>query len=250
MNIRPPTAPSLPAQADLLLLLADLLRDPRDTALPSAEDVRDLCAAACEGDPALAGDLDELFAAARETPIENWRAEYHRLFEGSMACPPNEAMYIRRDKGAILADLSGFYMAFGMELASGTGERPDHIRCELEYLAILLWMLFRARESAEADHQDVTLAAMRDFIDEHLGAWIDSFTTRLASTASLHMFSLLAPVTARVVRHVAKGLELPMPDAPAIVDPLLVGEEDLTCGLPSPAAITPCTVSARSAEDR
>ena len=58
------------------------------------------------------------------TPVDDWIAEHNRLFEGGVTCPPNETAYVRRDKGVILADINGFYRAFGFEPAEDAARNP------------------------------------------------------------------------------------------------------------------------------
>jgi nitrate reductase assembly molybdenum cofactor insertion protein NarJ len=131
-------------------------------------------------------------AAAHETAGDSWRAEYHRLFEGAIGCPVNEAAYVRRDKGMLLADIVGFYLAFGLSSAPAKGERPDHLRCELEFLAVLFVMLARAEEGGAEEDRKVTLAAMRGFMADHLGEWLGPFCARLEATSTVGLYGRLA----------------------------------------------------------
>ncbi len=181
------------AQADALLLMADFLHhapaanDPRSAA--GDEDLRRL-AAACGLDPEsdTAQALIGLTEAREQTPPEIWEGERSRLFEGAALCPPNETAYIRRDKGAILADLAGFHRAFGFDHEDRVGEKQDHIVSELQFAAVLLVMLARADRGEQTE---ITHGALRSFAEDHLGAWIDIFCERLVSTAVLPSFALV-----------------------------------------------------------
>ncbi|MCZ7582039.1 MAG: molecular chaperone TorD family protein [Deltaproteobacteria bacterium] len=108
-------------------------------------------------------------------------AEHNRLFLGNVICPINEAGYIRRDKGAILADAAGFYRAFGFSLPDDAGERVDHLVGELEFLALLRVMSANARIAGHADEARVADEAASDFVADHLGEWLPLFAAAWAA---------------------------------------------------------------------
>ncbi|MCZ7631306.1 MAG: molecular chaperone TorD family protein [Microthrixaceae bacterium] len=65
----------------------------------------------------------------------------------SQDCPPYETAYDHRDvfrQTAVMADVSGFYLAHGVKIGGVERERPDHIGAELEFMA------FMARKEAHA----------------------------------------------------------------------------------------------------
>jgi hypothetical protein len=116
---------------------------------------------------------------------------------------------VRRDKGAILADVCGFYRAFGFEPSPDVGEKPDHLRCELEFLAALFIMEARAVEHGNDAHADVTRNAVTRFATDHIADWIASFCTRLMYVTSLAVYSRLAEVLPQVWQAMAKHRQLP-----------------------------------------
>jgi len=230
----PHTTQTLFAQADLFLLLSYLLRDPRVNDAPSPSDGRMVATLALPHDGETATLIEQLLTCAAATPREERSAEHQRLFEGSMACPSNEAAYIRRDKGALLGDISGFYQAFGLATSPATGERPDHMRCELEYMAMLLFMLARAREQGAQEEGEITLGALRDFYRDHLADWFGSFCATLRATATLEVYTRLADALERTIPAVAVDLGLPASSA-EMRQPTLDGLDELACGtMPSP----------------
>jgi TorA maturation chaperone TorD len=171
------------AEADLLLLLARWLDRPGVGAEPDADELAELARAA--GVEGAAGALDGIAAARTATPPAEWLAEHARLFEGGVDCPPNETAYVRRDKGAILADIAGFYRAFGFEPSADTGEKADHVVAELQFAALLLVMAARASAGGREDDAEVTSRALSSFWADHLGAWVDLFCDRLGRVGRL-----------------------------------------------------------------
>jgi TorA maturation chaperone TorD len=180
------------AHADLVFLLADLLRPPAGPAErweEARQSVGDLLTAAGIEDLLLALALDSALLHAASVPPAAHSGEYHRLFEGRLLCPPNETAYIRRDKGGILADICGFYRAFGFEFRTDVGERPDHIVTELEFCGVLLAMI----ASAPGDDQaQVARDALISFADCHLGEWLPWLAGRLQLTSELAVYRSVA----------------------------------------------------------
>lgn len=179
------------AEADLLLLLADWLKAPPQDSEEFGRDDLLLLAEHCRLDSDDAARLARLATNRARTPHEAWVAEHDRLFEGGVGCPPNETAYIRRDKGAILADIAGFYRAFGFNPGQGTGEKADHAVTEFQFFAILLVMAARAADAGRMEEEETTRRAMVHFAEDHLGAWIDIFCQRLEAVSRLDYFSEL-----------------------------------------------------------
>ncbi len=83
-------------------------------------------------------------------------------------------------KGNDLADLAGFYHAFGLDLdPSEVKEMHDHVAVELEFYAMLL-----AKEAYLVAHHDeegvaVVSDARRKFLTDHLGGFVPAIAARL-----------------------------------------------------------------------
>jgi TorA maturation chaperone TorD len=78
-----------------------------------------------------------------------------------------------------LADLAGFYRAFGLELASDCDERADHLSIELCFLEFLCVKEAYAEERGLADLAALTREAQQKFLDEHLLRWAGACCARL-----------------------------------------------------------------------
>lgn len=105
----------------------------------------------------------------------------------SAACPPYETEYIDGkftfQRSHALADVSGFYSAFGLEPSHQHPERPDHIVLELEFMAFLLAQERRAAQRdgpVRADQLEICRRAQQRFMKEHLAWWTPAFAMLIA----------------------------------------------------------------------
>lgn len=202
------------AQADVFLLVAQFLSSPtnvrREDLIVDDSDLEtlvDRCGASAPADLACAirACLDDVLAI---DPIE-WRGEYTRLFDAAVVCPINETGYIRRDKGAVIADICGFYQAFGFESNETSGEKPDHLVCEFEFAAMLLVMLASARQEGAEERAEITEEALQGFLREHPGEWINLFCQRLEAVAAIPLFQHLPRLIELAWNMAAESLRLP-----------------------------------------
>src|SRR5262249_3835122 len=88
-------------------------------------------------------DLGPLLGALHQS-ADGLETEYQRVFGLVLAreCPPYETEYHSSAepffRSQQLADIAGFYRAFGLETSQAEPERLDHLALELEFLAVLL----------------------------------------------------------------------------------------------------------------
>lgn len=79
---------------------------------------------------------------------------------------------------SVLADIAGFYRAFGVQVAGSIRERPDHIAAELEFLALLAAKEAIATERSDSDSAELCRSAAARFLGEHV-AWLPRFAREL-----------------------------------------------------------------------
>lgn len=113
------------------------------------------------------------------TDDEHARDEYARLFLGSARAPMRETAYGdgRRLAGrsAELADIAGFYAAFGFAMSDEDRQPPDHLCAELEFCSLLLVKCAYALRDGWTERGRVAEAALRRFLEDHLGRWTHAF---------------------------------------------------------------------------
>lgn len=135
-------------------------------------------------------DLDPTNVLARLPCSAN---ELNELYEanfgllGGSKCPPYETEYVPSkytfQRSNMLADLAGFYGAFGLQPSSANPDRPDHVAVECEFLAQLIHLQWLASQSAELEAQaqaEICQQALHRFLDEHAAWWLPAFAKLLA----------------------------------------------------------------------
>ena len=237
---------TLAAQADLVLLTAEMLRPPpiapdEDSWFELSSNELDPLLQTAFGTAAekvfdeLSGltphsALAEVRRCALSFDTSDWCDEHCRMFDGATACPLNQASYIRRDKGKILGDVSGFYKAFGFANALNTGERPDHLLCQLEFVAMLLALASRA---PDASSKEVVTDALQQFAREHMHDWLPAVCWQMCEETQTEYFGavsqwLLVLWQSLTDRHHWPIDALPDQRLKPIVDP----DDPYECGAP------------------
>ncbi|HWQ74124.1 MAG TPA: molecular chaperone TorD family protein [Syntrophomonas sp.] len=127
-----------------------------------------------------AGDFEQAFGQNAPIPasLEELEVEYCRMFvgPGHIEVPPYESVYRGHDhnmqKGTIMGpatvDVREMYARSGLQLAANFTDMPDHIAVETWFLAYLEAM-------ASTDPQGNYIEYKKQFLDQHLGQWVEPF---------------------------------------------------------------------------
>lgn len=113
-----------------------------------------------------------------------WRRQYEHIF-GHTACskvPLYELEYGEEHsyrEPQELADISGFYQAFGLRGAQKVHERPDHISLEAEFVHFLLYKKAVALHANDLEHAAICQQACERFLQGHLAFWLPALTYRM-----------------------------------------------------------------------
>lgn len=130
-------------------------------------------------------------------------SDYIRLFLGSAPCPLHESAYGdgRRMGGRVveLADVAGFYRAFGFALSPLNRDLPDHIAAELEFAAALLLKEGYALAEGMPEERDITRQAAADFFLVHLGRWPGALCDALVESGAPDTYLTLVDLVVALV---------------------------------------------------
>ncbi len=207
--MRTDAAPALEASRELpraavLGLLSQAL------AYPTASAVRDLLdedlpfVLALSGalPPAVAEAVGELAAAVQGVTAEDLEQAFRDRFSHvhSQDCPLYETDHVRREvwrQAADLADLGGFYRAFGLE---ESGERVDHASVELEFLHVLAYKRAWALEHGQAEHAEVCRLAEETFLRDHVLRWLPDVAERLRTVGAGSPYAEVGRLMGEVLR--------------------------------------------------
>jgi TorA maturation chaperone TorD len=196
-------------------------------------------------DDAVRALLTRLATAARETDPLAVAEEHVFLFDRQVRCPPYESAYGEAPrmagKPAALADIAGFYRAFGLAPAGAGPDLEDHVGTELEFMSALALKEAFALAQGHGEGLQVTRDAARRFLGEHLGCWAEAFARAVAEASPLPYYAaaatLLAAWIAADARHL--GVTPVRVAGPALEDPL--AGDTFTC----PVAEGPGAVDGR-----
>ncbi|MFQ6616542.1 MAG: hemerythrin domain-containing protein [Fidelibacterota bacterium] len=157
------------------------------------------------------------YLSRHEKPV---RDEYVATFGHTLSKPTapyelehlkNEDVFYRTQR---LADLEGFYRAFGLTM--NRRERADHISVQAEFLANLAAKEEYARENDLGEEKiEVCRKARRDFLNDHFGAWVPVFIQNVATLSQGQFYPLVSRFTSRFLRsagfeHDSNGPALPL----------------------------------------
>lgn len=136
--------------------------------------------------------------------LENMQSEYLRLFDVGREVSPYETEYLTGKasrKPFALADITGFYRAFGFGLNEGLPfkEAPDHIAIELEFMAILTWKEVFAHENQQAEGLEIVRKARKAFFEEHLARWGFCFCRKVSASRTNGLYGTLSDLLKRVL---------------------------------------------------
>jgi TorA maturation chaperone TorD len=132
-----------------------------------------------------------------------------------------------------LADISGYYLAFGLRASSAADARADHIACECEFMDFLsrkeaLWF-GQPPQTAPADTLELTRQAARTFLRDHLGRFGRAFATRVAAEDDGY-FGVLGQLLLALVDAECARVGVEAGPIDLLVRPPSLDETPMACG--------------------
>ncbi|MBK7975546.1 MAG: molecular chaperone TorD family protein [Deltaproteobacteria bacterium] len=194
------------ARAARLRTLAQLLDYPTlDAAERALGALRDLTVAGAGMPERLRRGFERIEAELATADLDRLAAEYVRLFGPIGRCALHGTAYgvAGRFCGrpAQLADIAGFYRAFGLEPSDRDAVPEDDLRLQLEFLSVLSIKEAWARDRQLDDALTVTIETQRKFVAEHFAAWLDEWNAELARANADSLYR----VAGELVRDAARA---------------------------------------------
>ncbi|GBD25182.1 Chlorate reductase assembly chaperone protein [bacterium HR30] len=179
-------------QATMYRLLATALSYPSEETLACIDTTAEQLAG---GMREFAPLMERLCVCARTSDPTSLAAEYLRIFERDSPCSPREGSWNLQgamSRPALLADISGFYSAFGVGLGKVLGDTEDHLAAELEFLGFLALKLAYALSTENDEGVAVVNRAIRAFWSDHVARFILPFARALEETTREEFYRIVA----------------------------------------------------------
>jgi TorA maturation chaperone TorD len=225
------------ARAVLLETISQSLRPPGDGALArlAGDEARAVLGGAC-GLLGLPADAAEsLLDAARTADPERLATDHLRLFGHTARgrVSPYETEYgasapFRQSQE--LADIGGFYSAFGLAPRNDRHERGDHLAMELEFLAFLAAKESYHLQLEDREPVDELRRAQRLFLREHLGRFGLAVARSLGREAQEPFFASLGELCFSVLSAECRRFEVQPGPELLPLRPTAEPEAPMMCG--------------------
>ncbi|HHT9117355.1 MAG TPA: TorD/DmsD family molecular chaperone [Candidatus Hypogeohydataceae bacterium YC38] len=179
-------------------------------------------------------DLCQAVEKSLTLNLQDLEAEYNRVFSMGLICPHHETNYNTAHvfmKSQEMADINGFYTAFGFRLSDKEKELVDFIGTELEFMHVLTFKEYHAWEKGQEDKANLCREAQAKFLEGHLGTWVNAFYKVLSATTHLDLFSSLGRLLVEFVTF--EGRYLGVTPVQVISEPTARAgpeTESFTCG--------------------
>lgn len=135
--------------------------------------------------------IDSISVSSREL-----NQEYTSLFLKGSA-PPYECSYLPPSRlNQELADISGFYLAFGLQT---NNDRQDHLVSEMEFMSFLCLKESIAQGNQKDEEAGICRDAQTKFLEDHLGRWIGVYQRLLSDKARLQIYPQLVGLVHKIV---------------------------------------------------
>lgn len=120
-------------------------------------------------------DVDQVELEILPMTTEELQSAYRKTFgaTGSLCYETEYGLPHVYMQSQEMADLSGFYRAFGFETGGSVRERPDHIAVELEFMHVMALKEAVAINNGHEEQAEICREAQKNFLKDHIGKWID-----------------------------------------------------------------------------
>lgn len=103
-------------------------------------------------------------------------------------------------------DAKEFYRREGLEIE--IKEAPDHIAVELEFVHFLREKELDAVECGDRESAELRRCKRADFLQRHIGAWIEKFARKVRENAQSEFYPIFADMTSELIREEIRMLTI------------------------------------------
>lgn len=227
-------------------------RYPDDDMIRTVNALLDRC---CDADDAT------LLESATRTALENFSAiprpggfgpaeamtDYALLFGHAVrgSCPLYELEYGQAEivqQAGELADIAGFYAAFGLNDTTASMDRVDHVSVESEFMSVLCAKEAQGILSSNMGLSQASGDAQRMFLRDHLARWLPALAESVIKSNPDGFYGSLARLSKAFLRSECQAFGItPGSDylEPRKVDP--GADSEIQCGPGSSSQLVPLT---------
>ncbi|MBI1825189.1 MAG: molecular chaperone TorD family protein [Planctomycetes bacterium] len=209
-------------RAGIYALLSCIWRYPNDATLPDvAEMLRRLdelgvrrildqeARSALDAIKTVVSDMRKMGESATHSLYEVYATLFGHTVRG--LCPLYELEYGPSEiiqQSSELADIAGFYGAFGLMLGGAAKERPDHLAIECEFMSVLCAKEALGIQSENSALSDSCFDVQRTFLRDHLAVWVPSFCQRVSKADATSIYGLAARIARASIEAECRRFEI------------------------------------------
>lgn len=181
---------------------------------------------------------DMLLEETQLSNLDLFSTQYHLAFGHAARgrCPLNEIEYGELGADPLfqphrLADLAGFYKAFGLEVSDTACERHDHLSMQCEFMSVVCAKEEYHQKQNPIDQEMVKLCITteKNFIKEHLARWVPAFTHKLSQEIPDGLLFAISEFTRTFIEKECQGLGIPVGSQDLLLR-VIDEEEESMCG--------------------
>ena len=190
-------------------------------------------------DPFISALDTYLNPTARKDSITQQKLEesFIKLFGHTVrgSCPPYEAEYGKTEiiqQANELADIKGFYGAFGLEIIENAHERLDHASAECEFMSALAEKQVYAIEHGDKEALQILVDGQQSFLRDHLGQWFSAFSRRLQDADQNGFYGKIGSLAGEFIKNECSRFGVPCgPEFLELKEPDLENDTTIQCGV-------------------
>ncbi len=149
--------------------------------------------------PESGSDLCSVLAHAVEIrDVESLRLDFSKLFIGpyKLLAPPYGSVYLEGTNSVMGKSTVDALIRYKQEGVSvRMKEAPDHIAIELEFMFFLISKEIEGLRDSDLGNAEAYQKKQKDFLEVHLGTWIQQFTEKVETQAQTRFYKDLARST-------------------------------------------------------